>query len=288
MNHEESALQPHSIHKHKATHFGSPTGLTLRRGHPAHWASYSSGKRPLYSSAISSPTTKLGAQQPAKQGVQPGWAQPGAAAADGLLSLLLHGRKKPPATCEPAAAGAVRAAGEGLPALLMLLPCLDRLLEPLLLLMAVPPELFVGVMLPGGPSCRPGSNAAAESAVASPPAVLDAFAAPPEDPDDDCSCCLLSRVPPGLLPPAGPLPAAAGDPPPAAAALPLPLGILSRSCGGMPLLVGLHVTASRSIADALLLLRLCMRLKGPGEDVAGAGCGTGMASADTRTRHLTM
>lgn len=161
----------------------------------------------------------------------------------------------------------------------MLLPCLDRPLTPGLLLLAAPAELVVGVMLPGGPSCSPGSNAAAQSDWAEPPAAD----APPAEDDDCCSCCLLSREPRGLLLPAGTLPAAAGDPPPAAAALLLPLGTLSRSCGGMPLLVGLHVTASRSIADALLLLRLCMRLKGTGEVTAGAGCGTGMASAGTST-----
>lgn len=56
----------------------------------------------------------------------------------------------------------------------------------------------------------------------------------------------------------------AGDPDTAVGKLPLALGERCSSACGIPLLLGLKlpVTASTSRAEALLLLRVCMRLKG--------------------------
>lgn len=232
---------------------------TLRRGQLLHCASYSSGNLPLYSSAIRSPTAKLGAQQPARHGVvqqsapdaaapvAPAEAPGGAAAV--LLPSALQLRKNP-------------AAGACTLLLLLLLPWRGSLVPPLLLLLPTAPLAegpdVVLAAVPGGPKCSPGSSAAAESGTA-----LHARGCTPAC---DCcsSCCLLSRLPAALELPAPPAGAAAVAVATASCCRPLPpLWERGSSCKGSPLLLGLSppVTARRSMADALLRLRLWVRLK---------------------------
>lgn len=190
-----------------------------------------------------------------------------APAGDELPSEL---RKNPPAAAPPA-----RLLAPELRFLLLLDWCAS-LRAPLVLLApppAAPALLAKGLrFVPGGPSCSPGSSAAAESGAAE-AAVAAPDAAPAGDwaPDADssnCCCCLLRRfLLPGLLLPLAVV-AAAARATELAGCWPPTLADRDRSTRGKPLpqgLSGLLAIASRSIAAALLLLRLCMRLKG-GDD----------------------